>query len=311
VETVLGECIMTTISRDKITYTFGPENTPVAKVKPGETVLLETHDCFTGQIQSERDLITEVDFSRVNPATGPIEVDGANAGDILVVDILDIEVGSSGFMVAIPEEGAFGNKIKQPSTRAITIFDGRFYFDSTRSFPLRPMIGVIGVSPGDYSLPCGEIGDHGGNMDVKVIAKGARIYFKVRQQGAMLALGDAHAGMGDGEAVICGVEISARVKIRCTVVDAPQYVPERPIVEYENRFIRIGHGSTIDDAASCALEDMLDLVSYKTGMFVNDAGMLISAVGDLRVCQIVDPQKTARVEMPKSVLKEPDLPIFQ
>jgi len=303
--------MLTTIHRDKIVYTFGPENNPAAKIKPDETVFVETHDCFTGQIQSENDLVTEIDFSRVNPATGPLEVEGANPGDILVVNVLDIEVGAAGFMVAIPGEGAFGKKIKQPSTRAIPLSNGSFYFDSSLNFPVRPMIGVIGVSPGNYSVPCGEIGDHGGNMDAKVIAKGAKVYFKVRQQGAMLALGDAHAGMGDGEAVICGVEISATIKLRCDVVASPEYVPERPVVEFENRFITIGHGPTLDNAASCALEDMLELLCYETDMTVNDAGMLISAVGDLRVCQIVDPQKTARVEMPKSVLREPDLPIFR
>ncbi len=304
---------MRTINRDKIVYTFGPENKPVAKIAQGESIIMKTHDCFAGQIKTEKDLITEVDFSRVNPATGPLEVEGANAGDILIVDIQDIQVGSTGFMVAIPEEGAFGSRIEKSSTKVVHVSDGAFHFNSSLSFPVQPMIGVIGVSPGDYSVPCGEIGDHSGNMDVKVVTKGARVYFKVRQKGALFALGDVHAGMGDGEAVICGVEIPARVKIRLNVLKAPEYLPERPVVELYDRFITItiGHGPSLDDAAHSALYDMLDLVCLKTGMSVNDAGMLISAVGDLRVCQIVDPQKTARVEMPKSTLKEPDLPIFR
>jgi len=301
---------MVKINRDKIIYQFGPENKPVAKIRPGETVLLETEDCFTSQIRSENDLVTKVDFSRVNPATGPIEVEGARPGDLLIVDILDIQVGSTGFMVTIPEEGAFGERIKQPSTKVVPVSQGKFHFNSSLSFPVQPMIGVIGVSPGDCSVPCGEIGDHGGNMDARVITKGARIYFKVRQEGAMVALGDVHAGMGDGEAVICGVEITSTVRIGLDVISAPDFVPERPVVELDNCFITIGHGPTLDDAAQSALNDMLDLVCYKTFMPVDEAGMLISAVGDLKVCQIVDPQKTARVEMPNSILPEPGMPIL-
>jgi len=301
---------MVIISRKNVVYQFSPNNKPAASVKPGDTLVLETDDCFRSQIKSEKDLVTSVDFSQVNPATGPIEVEGAKPGDVLVVEIQDIEVGKTGFMVTIPDEGAFGQKITHPVTKVVPVSDGRFYFTPKLSFPVNPMIGVIGVSPGDRSVPCGEIGDHGGNMDAKVIADGAKIYFKVRQDGAMVAMGDVHAGMGDGEAVICGVEITATIKIRVDLIKSPPFVPPRPVVEYENTIITIGHGPTLDEAAHTALDDMLELIHYKTGMTINETSMLISAVGDLRVCQIVDPQKTARVEMPKSTLLDPRLPIL-
>lgn len=298
------------IKRDKIIYQFSPDHKPVAKIKPGETIVLETDDCFKSQIKSKNDLVTKIDFSQVNPATGPIEVEGAGPGDILIVEILDIEVGTTGFMVSIPGEGAFRKHIKNPVTKVIPVSNGEFHFNSSLSFPVNPMIGVIGVSPGDRSVPCGEIGDHGGNMDAKVISRGARVYFKVRQEGAMVALGDVHAGMGDGEAIICGVEITSKVKIRLDVVQSPDFVPSRPVVELDDRFVTIGYGSTLDDAAQTALDDMLELIQYKTDMKTDEICMLISAVGDLRVCQIVDPQKTARVEMPKSLLTNPASPIF-
>ncbi len=172
------------------------------------------------------------------------------------------------------------------------------------------MIGVIGVSPSDRVVPCGEIGDHGGNMDAKVISQGARIYFLVRKEGAMLALGDVHAGMGDGEAVICGVEITAEVKVKLDLIESPKIQPQRPIVELGDRFMTIGHAPSLDEAASTALRDMLELIHQKTNMPFSEIAMLISAVGDLKVCQIVDPQKTARVEMPKSILKFPHQPIL-
>ena len=112
------------------------------------------------------------------------------------------------------------------------------------------------------------------------------------------------AGMGDGEAVICGVEIPAVVRVKLGLVSSPEYAPLRPVIELQDRFITIGHGPTLDSAAQQALDDMIDLLIHKTGMQVAEAAMLISAVGDLKVCQIVDPQKTARVEMPRAVLPD-------
>lgn len=293
---------MTLITRDKITYRFSPDLEPVVVVQAGEVVEVQTHDCFTGQLKSEQDLITEIDFARVNPATGPIAVKGAKPGDLLTVEILDIELGEHGFMVTIPGEGAFGSRFSTPTTKMIQVKEGKLQFNHSLSFPIRPMVGVIGVSPEREAVSCGEIGDHGGNMDATVITTGSVLYFLVRQNGGLLALGDVHAGMGDGEAVICGVEIPAVVRIKLGLVSSPEYKPLRPVVEQKDRFITIGHGPTLDDAAQQALDDMIELVMYKTGMQVAEAAMLISAVGDLKVCQIVDPQKTARVEMPRAVL---------
>ena len=301
---------MQEIRRTDVIFKFGPNNPPIATVQPGETVSVETDDCFRSQIRSERDLVTEIDFSEVNPATGPIAVKGAEPGDVLVVDIKRIEVGSTGFMVAIPGEGAFGERLQESVTRVVPVKDGRFWFSEELSFPVHPMIGVIGVSPGDREVPCGEIGDHGGNLDAKVIRPGARVYFQVRQEGAMFALGDAHAGMGDGESLICGVEIPARVELTLDLIKHPSIVPPRPVVDIDGLFVTIGLGPTLDEAASCALNDMMDLIHRKTGRGLDEISMLISAVGDLRVCQIVDPQKTARVEMPKSVLPDPGLPVL-
>lgn len=297
---------MKTIRRSQVIYQFSPDNRPVASVESGETILVETDDCFGSQIKSEEDLITSVDFSKVNPATGPIEIRGAMPGDILTIEVLDIQVGTEGFMVAIPEEGAFGHLIKEPATKAISLSGNRFLFTPSLSFPISPMIGVIGVSPSDRAVPCGEIGDHGGNMDAKVICQGARIYFLVREKGAMLALGDVHAGMGDGEAVICGVETTAEVKIKVDVINSPRIKPQRPLIELGNKLITIGHGPSLDEAASTALNDIFEIIHQKTNMPPWEIAMLISAVGDLKVCQIVDPQKTARVEMPKSFLEFPD-----
>ena len=84
------------IGRDDVIWAFGPDLEPVLEIEPGEVVTLETNDCFTGQIRTEADLVTEIDFDRVNSATGPIAVRGAEPGDSLVVELLEVR----------PDEGA-------------------------------------------------------------------------------------------------------------------------------------------------------------------------------------------------------------
>ena len=80
--------------------------TPVLEIDPGEIVTLETNDCFTGQITSEADLVTAIDFERVNSATGPIAVRGAEPGDSLVVELLQIRTDEKGFATLIPASGS-------------------------------------------------------------------------------------------------------------------------------------------------------------------------------------------------------------
>ncbi|MDX6449596.1 MAG: amidase, partial [Gaiellaceae bacterium] len=90
------------LGRDQIVWAFGPDLDPVLEVEPGDTVTFETNDCFTGQIRSEDDLVTEIDFDRVNSATGPVAVRGAEPGDSLVAEILDVRPAEVGFATLIP-----------------------------------------------------------------------------------------------------------------------------------------------------------------------------------------------------------------
>ena len=68
------------LSRDQVIWSFGPDLQPVLEVDPGDTVTFETNDCFTGQIKSEADLVTDIDLERINSATGPVAVRGAEPG---------------------------------------------------------------------------------------------------------------------------------------------------------------------------------------------------------------------------------------
>ena len=134
------------IGRDEVIWAFGPDLRPVLEIEPGEVVTLETNDCFTGQIQTEDDLVTEIDFARVNSATGPIAVRGAEPGDSLVVELLEVRPGPRGFATLIPGIGQLIDKVRSPVTQVFEVEGDTIRMNERISFPLRPMVGVIGAA---------------------------------------------------------------------------------------------------------------------------------------------------------------------
>jgi amidase len=291
----------TRISRDHLFFSFHPRLSPAARVAQGEEVVLETHDCFQGQLQSERDLIASLDWSHVNPATGPVFIEGARPGDVLRVDLLEVAAGDQSTMVTIPGEGALGDVIQQMETAVLRREGGDLLFRGLR-IPRRPMIGVIGVAPAEGEVPNGTPGPHGGNMDCTLIAAGASLYLTVGVEGALFGAGDLHAAMGDGEIVVCGAESPGEVRFRARVVDLPGL--PTPFVENESLVATIAAAATADEAAAQATHRMAQFLTAFVGLPLNDAGMLMSLAGELRFCQIVDPLKTVRFEFPKAVLRQ-------
>ncbi len=292
---------MITLTAEHKFYAFSADNAPALTVEPGEEVLIEAKDCFSNQIQSEDQQFSAVDWDKVNPATGPVFLSGAEPGDILVAQVLEIRPAEQGVMTAVPGLGALGRMIAEPETRVVPIREGRAMFSERVELPLSPMVGVIGTAPGQGSIPNGTPGPHGGNMDCTLIAEGSKVYLPVEVPGALFGLGDLHAVMGDGEVLICGVEMAGWVRVRLDVLkglDLPL-----PLVENEELVATIHSHQDLDQAAQGAIEAMARLLTGQVGLPLHEAGMLMSAVGQLRICQVVDPLKTCRMEFPKWVLE--------
>jgi amidase len=288
----------TQIPREKVFFAFDPALKEVARIAQGEEVILETHDCFEGQIQTTDDLVDALDWEHVNPATGPLYIEGAQPGDVLRIDLLGISVGKQASMVTLPGEARRRIKI----WRLILKIENNETFSKIKSGSFAPMIGVIGVAPADSSVPNGTPGPHGGNMDCTLITAGNSIYFTVGVEGAMFGAGDLHAAMGDGEIVICGAETPGMVRFKAEVVDL-KGLPT-PFIETEKLVAVIHSAPTIDEAASQATHRMAQFLTDFVKIPLNDAGMLMSLVGELKFCQVVDPLKTVRFEFPKAVLAE-------
>ena len=289
------------IGRNDVVWSFGPDMEPALEVDPGTVVTLETNDCFTGQIQTERDLVTQIDFGRVNSATGPIAVRGAEPGDSLVVELLEVKPGPRGFATLIPGIGQLIDKVEAPLTQVFRVEGGTIHMNDRISFPLRPMVGVIGVATDGETLTNGFAGRHGGNLDNHLNGPGATVYLPVRQPGGMLAIGDMHASMGDGEICFTGVEIEGEVTIRLDLLKGKQGT--WPVTELADRWVVHGTaGSDFMEALDRACEEAARFLVDEWGFSIEEAFVFLSVACDANICQACRPQDfstIARVAIPK------------
>ncbi|MCH6264719.1 acetamidase/formamidase family protein [Neobacillus citreus] len=291
---------MEIIRKEQGVLTMSPNNKPVKKVQAGSTVVFETYDCFSNQIQREDQLFSSVGWEQINPATGPLYVEGAEPGDILKVEILDIKIDQKGVMTTTPKLGVLRDYVSGETTKVIPIREGKAVFNDKIHIPIKPMIGVIGTAPSGEEIPTGTPGEHGGNMDCKQIIKGSTLYLPVNVPGALLSMGDLHAVMADGEIVICGLEIPGEVTVKVDVLKGESY--PLPMLVSEEKLITIASAETLDEAAQQATINMHQFLVQQLEFDTDEAGMLLSLVGDLRICQIVDPLMTARMELPQWIL---------
>lgn len=291
---------MKVISRSKVVYSFSSKNSPVDYVKPGELVIIETEDALGGQIRSESDLLERIDWSKVNGATGPLSIEGAEAGDTLVVDILDVKTADQGVMVVVPKNGVLSSKNFNPSVKIVKIKDGFAIFDQKVRVKTRPMIGTIGVSPESGEVPTGSLGRHGGNMDVKNLTAGTRLYLPVFTDGALFAAGDLHALQADGELCVSSVEIAGEVLLRFSVIK--NKTPEWPILETQDAFEILACGENLNEAAALAAESAVNALMREHGWSFEEAYMFGSLAVDLEINQAVDPKKGVRAVIPKEYI---------
>lgn len=292
---------MITISNKHVIFAMDKNNSAAANVKNGDTVVFETLDCFSNTIQTESDLVSGIDFNRVNPATGPLYVEGAEVGDVLKVVIQRIDLDEKGVVVTAPGLGQLADLIEYEETVICPVNDDVVEYKGIK-IPLRKMIGVIGTAPVGEAVNTGTPDSHGGNMDTTCITEGSIVYLPVNVEGALLAMGDLHAVMGDGEIMGSGLEIAGNVEVVVEVLKNCQY--PLPLVETTDSWITIGSKETMEQATKLALNNMVQLITSLTSLTTNQAGMLLSLTGNLVSSQVVNPNVTQRVELKKTILQQ-------
>jgi acetamidase/formamidase len=241
-----------------------------------------------------------MDPARVNPVTGPIYVEGARPGDALCVTFERFEPSGFGWSAIIPGFGLLADEFREPhlclweyersgSTPAL--------FGEQARIPLAPFVGTIGVAPaerGKHSvIPPRRVG---GNMDIRDLGAGARLYLPVEVEGALLSVGDTHAAQGDGE--VCGTAIESAMNVLLTIELVPGAAPRTPrfvtaaarsmqrgSAGYE---VTTGIGPDLMAAAKDSVSAMVEVLIREHQLAPNDAYVLCSICGDLRISELVD-----------------------
>ncbi len=289
------------ITDEHVINHFRPEMEAKWRVKAGSLLEITAPDALGGTIRKEEDVLGEVDLDHANDSVGPIFVEGAEPGDALTFEVVDIEVtGGQGCTLIIPGFGLLQDRALQPQTKICRVERDRVIFDDRISLPLQPMIGTIGVAPSSGVYNTVTPHDHGGNMDSADIRPGNTVYFPVSVPGALLALGDGHAIMGDGEVCGTGVEAPIRVTAKVDVVKGLRLL--RPIIETTNSWMLLASAGTLEEACKIATEDLIEQLKSEHRLDWEEAYMLASLVGHLRICQVVDPLRTVRMEISKEIL---------
>lgn len=297
---------MNIVKGKNVIYEFSHDMKSVLTVSDGSIVQFESNDCFSQQVLKESDVLEKINQDKLNPATGPVFVEGAEAGDLLKVDILSIDLADSGCSAVVPGHGVLPEEGKEAIVRIIPVKDGYALYHGLR-IPIKPMIGVIGVAPKNDGerWATATPWKHGGNMDTHDIRKGSTLYFPVEQKGALFALGDCHAVMGDGEVCFTGLEIPANVTVRLTVIK--NRTIDWPILDTETEVMIIGSGADIEEACKHALSPMVKALHRRHKMTWDEAYILASLVVDMRISQLVDPKMTVRAAISKHYLTSEEL----
>jgi acetamidase/formamidase len=287
------------VRSDAFSYVWDRSIEPAIEIEPGDEVLLHARDASDEQIRRDstaRD-IAAIDFSHVNPVSGPVFVKGARPGDTLVVELLELRPEDWGWTAIIPGFGLLADEYPEPWLRISAIDpDSRTVrFSEHVILPLHPFPGTIGVAPPDRGAhPVLPPTRWGGNLDTRHLTEGSTLYLPVGVDGALLSLGDTHAAQGDGE--VCGtavesaMDVVVRVSIRRDLtITAPQFdLPATDAAITTSYHVCTGVGPDLMDAARDATRATIAYLAEQHGIDRQEAYALTSVACDLRIHELVD-----------------------
>jgi acetamidase/formamidase len=286
---------------------------PRLAISSGDTVHMSCLDASGGQVTpgaTVEDFLA-IDRNKIHSLTGPIRIEGAEPGDVLEIQVLQVEHRGWGWTSVTPGLGFLKERFREPY-----LFHWTLDREISRSLgsaivPLRPFCGVMGVAPAeDGEFRTRPPGPFGGNMDVRELCTGATLYLPVLNQGALFSAGDAHAAQGDGEVCINGIECPADVSLRFRVhrhqplsgpliESAESRSPDAPA----DAWIVVESDTDAIQAARRATERMVDLLIARWSFTPIHAYLLCSVSMKLRLNQVVnEPMITVSAALPKCVL---------
>lgn len=291
---------------------------PRLKIAPGDEVQIECVDASGGQVRPgmQTEEYLRIDRTRIHALTGPIWVEGAEPGDVLEVNVLATRHSGWGWTSTIEGLGFLKERFREPY-----LFHWALEGETTRSLtpavvPLRPFLGVMGVARAeDGSFRTRPPGPFGGNMDVRELCAGSKLYLPVFAEGALFSCGDGHAAQGDGEVCINGIECPLDVTLGFNLHKRQPL--SGPVVEASeaatpdatrDAWVVVETGTELEATARAATNRMIDLLASRWGMSEIHAYLLCSVAMHLRLSQVVnEPVHTVCAAISKQILPAKEL----
>jgi amidase len=262
------------LKKEQRAFSFDPTIPPVLEIDSGDTVTFETGDAAYERL-SKGETVEAIGLENFNAVTGPVLVRGAQTGDALRVEILDVQV-TRAWSVWLPQFGGLGAHTQETQVRQIPLRDGRAEISDSLSVPIRTMIGCIGVAPKEGKastfMPAYP---HGGNMDLREMEKGTTLFLPVQVPGALLSMGDLHAAMGTAEPTWVSLEAAGSATLRISLEKGLSL--NYPRLRVGNSTYCISMGETLEKAHQIALDEAFVLLTRDWGLSPFDAYAYASA----------------------------------
>jgi acetamidase/formamidase len=294
---------------------------PIESVAPGSVVRFECRGAPDGHFDAES---TAADLETMSfeghPLTGPVRIEGAEAGDVLAVEFLEFEhkgFGVSYFYPSDADKGLLSESFDDPGLHVWDLDGDVGRFVNGIEVPLAPFPGVVGVAPSESgthsTVPPRRVG---GNMDIKHLTAGSTLYLPIEVDGALLSIGDCHAAQGDGEVCITGIEapmdVTARLSVRSDMdIEGPQFETTGPFTATgtdEPAYGTSGVADDLMDATELAIQHMIDHLEAERGLSREEGYILCSAAVDLKINQVVNrPTWTVSAYLPESIFPSDDV----
>ncbi len=298
-------------------FCFGGHESKLSVVL-GESLVVFTEDCFSGKLTTSDGKPREVaPYPHVNPLTGPIDVQGVAAGDIIAIHLKSLEPARDwGVATISPDFGLLSGTRSNPNLQTpqdervwIWRFDADGETLSTHAangvkltVPYRPFHGTVGVAPAHGEVRLGVVpADFGGNLDIPDLGPGTTLYLRANVDGAHVYIGDGHYAQGDGEIAGTAIEGAFNTTLifdRLAIEDHFDW----PRLETDTRIGVIGAARPVEDACRIAVAGLVRWVMHITGLSMMDAHQLVSQCCRLRIGNLVNPSFTVLCSIDKSAI---------
>jgi acetamidase/formamidase len=287
------------LDADLVHYRWDNSIPPRLEIDSGDTVIFRCRDDSDGHYSwgsTPADVLTRV--FKGHPLTGPVRIRGAQPGDVLQVEILELTPGEFGYTSHRPGRGLLADDFPEPFLKTWDLRNGEYAeFKPGVRVPLDPFLGVMGVAldePGEHiTAPPRK---NGGNMDVKQLTAGTTLYLPIWVEGALFSCGDGHAAQGDGEVCITAIETTMTATLRFSLrrdfsLAAPEFQTGGPLAAKTNTgpaYATTGIAPDLMQATQTAVRSMLSYLVRDHGLTRPEAYALASVAVDLKISEVVD-----------------------